>query len=135
MSDYPSLMMAGTPEMLMIPKAVLRVEKQYYTVDTLVRVAWKGYYHWLLVEIDEPGPINPESLEREEKINLPMIRLTERDLLRVDFMDRFRKKIRGIVSKLKPGQYPPPQLVDPAYRQRDRAHGPSPTLSVRYSAN
>ena len=100
----------GDLELVTIPKVTLDVNGEALTVDNLVRVSLDGFFHFFYSEIDEDDDNpTPESLYRESKIELPIMRINRRDILREDFMNYYYSKIRKLVSRLGQGQPETPE--------------------------
>lgn len=97
-------------ELVTIPKVTLNVYGEALTVDNLLRVSKDGHFHFFYSEIDEDDDRpSAESLYRESKIELPLMRINRRDILREDFMDYYLAKIRKLISRLGPGQPETPE--------------------------
>jgi len=95
---HPALFLAGTPEVLYWPRVPVEVGGEVLVPDVLLRVRTGQRVDWVLVEVDEGGAISPESLRREEALGLPTLRLSERDILSVSFVDRLVRRVQRLLG-------------------------------------
>ena len=95
---HPALLLPGSPEVLYWPRVPLDVDGEVVTPDVLLRVRTGSRVDWVVLEVDEGGVITPESRRREELLGLPTVRLTERDILGPDFVDRLVRRVQGLLG-------------------------------------
>ncbi len=95
---HPALLLSGSPEILYWPRVPLEVEGEVLIPDVLLRVRTGDRVDWVHVEVDEGGVISRDSLHRQERLGLPVLRLNEQDILNTDFVDRLVRKVQGLLG-------------------------------------
>ena len=91
---HPAMLLPGNPELLYWPKVPLEIEGEVLVPDFLVRLRSGARVDWAMVEVDEGGFVTQESLERERRLGLPTLRVTEVDILRADFVDHLVRRLQ-----------------------------------------
>lgn len=94
----PALLLPGSPELLYWPKVPLEIDGQVVVPDILVRLRTGKQVDWAVVEVDEGGIATPDSLERERLLGLPTLRVSERDILRSDFVDHLVRRLQTLLG-------------------------------------
>lgn len=88
----------GAARVVLFPQVSLVVaDGTMYTLDALVLVIQGRRRLWIDVEVDGSGHRTTWDRERAEALGLPEARFTEADVVADDFMDRFWKKVEGLL--------------------------------------
>lgn len=95
---HPAMLLPGNPELLYWPKVPLEIEGEVLVPDFLVRLRSGARVDWAMVEVDEGGFVTQESLERERRLGLPTLRVTEVDILRADFVDHLVRRLQALLG-------------------------------------
>lgn len=97
-SRIPALVLPGTPEVIYVPKCQMEVDGEIVTADAMLRLRTGKRKDWVLVEVDEGGIITEESRRREELLGLPTLRISEKDLLRFDFVQHLIRRAQRLLG-------------------------------------
>ncbi len=129
---HPALLLSGSPEILYWPRVPLDVDGEVLVPDVLLRVRTGARVDWVHVEVDEGGVVSRDSLHRQERLGLPLLRLDERDILNADFVDRLARRVQGLLGLQVLGyRGPAGRGVLEAPRPPRVGRGPSPTAGSR----
>lgn len=92
------LLRSETLRVLLLPQVSLEVENgTVYTLDALALVIHGRRRIWIDFEVDGSGHRSTWDRQRAEALGLPEARFNEEDVVASDFLDRFWKKVEGLL--------------------------------------
>ena len=91
------LRLSEDPQVHLIWKPNLLIQGQRVRPDALIHYQVGQTMTTVLVEIDE-GDITPQSLRREELLELPTVRITPSDLIDVNFFAQLLERVAALVT-------------------------------------
>lgn len=87
--EYPCLIHPGPPKLIFWPKITLDVHGRHVCVDALARIGEQDP-QWFVLEIGQ----RENAALREVMLDMPVIGLTRKDIVRTDFLPHLLSKIQ-----------------------------------------
>lgn len=83
----------GMPSITYWNRPVIVTPRGEMTLHGLLEAHWKGMTLWAIVEIDDELTPSAESLQREQAVPIPVIRVRPATLRRGDFIDHLSSRV------------------------------------------